>query len=103
MGIIYLLAVINFKIIKNMFCKYCSKLIDDDSKFCKHCGKSVGDSEKTLKSFLESPKDDEPLYEIFERLRKEKERNRILKLWEPPKESVHWTDDQWRQWEGAFS
>ena len=35
-----------------MYCKYCGKLIDDDSKFCKECGKNlVNDTSNSSHSF----------------------------------------------------
>lgn len=31
-----------------MYCKYCGKIIEDDSIFCKHCGKKIDNSVDTL-------------------------------------------------------
>lgn len=36
-----------------MYCKYCGKEIDEDSKFCNHCGRQL-DNKNVLSSFIPS-------------------------------------------------
>lgn len=33
-----------------MFCKYCGKIIDDDSRFCRFCGEDISSSNSLLYS-----------------------------------------------------
>lgn len=34
-----------------MYCKYCGKQIDDNSKFCKYCGKQLAESQRIIVEF----------------------------------------------------